>query len=334
MKILPAGWLTRNDRIAWTDSASSGSPSARTASGAPPSGRPGAALDQRVGAARAHLRREGRPGVGGDVPGRHRLDARRPPERLLGDVDAGAVVGGQEDEARRVGRGLGAQALEHLDAALHRRRQAAADFRRRRSDQDEFPRRDRAAVVHQALLLERVLGGRRVDEGGVDLAVARRLEHRQGRPGNEQHGDAGIGAEGALEAARQARFGQGAVDAEAHRAAPLGRLLRARAAGERRRRQGSGDEEAAARHPPHYCGRRPRSPGRGVAGTAGRKGLDPGATLASPPEQARRRALRHRPTSRDPPAAAIRPGQAPRSPLSRSPGRAAIARIHFASSLS
>ena len=196
-------------------------------------GRPGAALDQRVGAARAHLRREGRPGVGGDVPRRHRLDARGAPERLLGDVDAGAVVGGQEDEARRVGRGLGRAGARATSMPLCAGGgRPAADLRRRRPDEDELARRDRAAVVHQPLLLERVLGGRRVGEGGVDLAVARRLEHRQGRPGNEQHGDAGVGAEGVLEAARQARFGEGAVDAEAQRAAPLGRLLRARAAGE------------------------------------------------------------------------------------------------------
>jgi len=103
--------------------------------------------------------------------------------------------------------------------------------------------------VHQPLRVERVLGGRRVDEGGVDLAVARRLEHRQGRPRDEQDGDARVGAEGTLEASRQPRFGEGAVDAEAQRAAPLGRLLRVHATGEGRRRQGSGDEEAAARHP-------------------------------------------------------------------------------------
>ena len=148
--------------------------------------------------------------------------------------------------------------------------------------------------------------------------------------GNEQDGDARIGAEGALEAARQARFGERVVDAEAHRAAPLGRLLRRVPAGEGRCRQGSGDEEAAARHPCIIAAgdRGPRSGGRWDRRS---KGVRPGATLASSPRtSAPPRPLRHRPTSRDPPAAAIRSGQAPRSPLSRSPRpRRSIARIHL-----
>ena len=69
--------------------------------------------------------------------------------------------------------------------------------------------------------VERFLGLGRVDERRVDLAVADRLEHGERRAGNDQDGDAGIGAERVLQAARQARVDQGAIDAEAQRPAAL-----------------------------------------------------------------------------------------------------------------
>ena len=155
-------------------------------------------------------------------------------------------TGGQEDQAGRIGIGLDADLVERLDAALAGRRQAAARrLRRRRTDQDELALGDQPAVVDQALGVERLLGVGDVQQRGVDLAVANRIEHGERRPGNEQDGDPGIGAEGMLQAARQSRFDQRAVGAEPQRPAALARLRRL---GERRaapapprvRREGGG----------------------------------------------------------------------------------------------
>ena len=206
--------------------------------------RPSAAVDQRIGALRAHLGDERLLRIGGDVPRRGGRDLRRAPERLLGDVRAGAVTGGQEHQAGRVGVGLDADLVERLDAALAGRRQAAARrLRRRRTDQDELALADGSAVVDQALGGERLLGVGDVQEGGVDFAFAKRIEHGERRPGNEQEGDPGIGAEGLLQAACESRFDQRPVGAEPQRprarlAWSPGRAPRRRPGSTRERREG------------------------------------------------------------------------------------------------
>ena len=263
MKIFAAGWLTRNERIACTGSTRLGSPSTTTASGAPPATAHAPRSTSAKAAARAHLGAEAAPRLGRHVPGRDRLDARGAPERLLGDVHARAVVGGEEDDAGRIGQRLLMDPLDRLDGAAARRRQAAARAGRHRPDQDEFADGDGTPVVDQPLLLERVLGRRCVRQRGVDLAVAHGFQHRQRGTRHQQHGDPGIGAERVLQAARQPGLDERHVDAHSQRPGPSGRTLGARRPAQHRRSRGGDDEGTAAQH---------RTIIAGAPATAGRPG--------------------------------------------------------------
>ena len=174
-----------------------------------------------------------------------------------------------------------------LDAAPHRRRQAAADVRRRRSDEDEFARRDRAPVVDQPLLVERVLGGRRVDEGGVDLAVARPPRAPPG-PARERAArrcpcrrrrHAGGFAPAPIRRGRGRH--RGAAGRSARPASARARFGRRPSSPGQRRRRGGGSASA------HYCGRGPRSPGRGGCRDRRSIGVRPrGYTDATPRSRA------------------------------------------------
>jgi hypothetical protein len=294
MKILPAGWLTRNERIACTDSTSAGSPSTSTVSGAPPCR--AHALDQGVGAAGARLGDQRLLRIGVDVPGRDRRDPRGAPERLLGDVHAGAVAGGQEDEAVRIGIGPDPDDVERLDAAVPGRRSAPAGAwrsRRRRPDQDELALGDRLPIMDQALPVQVGLGLRDVEQRGIDLAVLERFEHRHRRPGNKQHGDARVGTERVLQALRQARRDERVVDPEAQRPAAIGWSFGDGRAGPQRRDAG-GEEQAPADHRPHYRGGLVRTAGLPAASPRGYTAGHP-RTCARPAPQRHRRRVVNRP---------------------------------------
>ena len=104
--------------------------------------------------------------------------------------------------------------------------------------------------MDQPLRGKRLLGVRDVQEGGVDFALAERIEHGERRSGNEQDGNSGIGAERVLQAARESRLDQRPVGAEPQRPAAfarLGRLGEHRAGGCRRQR---GEKVAPGNHHP------------------------------------------------------------------------------------
>ena len=138
------------------------------------------------------------------------------PERLLDDMRSRAVAGREEHYGLGGCRSQLLDAGEHIDAAVARRRQLAANSRHR-PDDDELTGGDHVAVMHEPLLVEGGFGRGRVGERGVDFAVANRVEHGQRGPRHHLHGDAGIGAERLLEIARQARLDQGPVGTEAQR---------------------------------------------------------------------------------------------------------------------
>ena len=218
MKILPAGCVIRNERIACTDSTSIGSPSTITISGAPPwANQAPRSTTAHAPRARTCATKSARAsavayqGAAGSIcAARQSACSTRCVPEPSPALRESRLPGLRRHHLLEVG--------QRIDAAAARRRRLAPLRRSRcRADDDEFARGDRPAVVDEALLVEAGLGVGRIGQGCIDFAVPRRFEHAQGRAGDEFHGDAGIGAEGLPQRARQARFDERTVDAEAQR---------------------------------------------------------------------------------------------------------------------
>ena len=300
--------------------------------------RPGAALDHRVGAAGTHLRGEARPrrrrstyhGATGSM-------LRRPPERLLGDVGARAVAGRQEDEARRVGRRPArGSALERLDAAAARAAAGGrATFARRRPDERRTrPRRSaRRSCTRPCLSSASSAVGR--------VGRARRRPRRRSAASSTASAGPGTSCTAMPVSAPKAccrlraRPDSTRARSTPRRSGPArsaGFCARAtRGAG--RRRQAAATKRRRRRHRRIIAVRRRPTVDARSSGAALRPPVDRRSTPGPTTTDQRRDHARCRaetPTHESRSATRrIRSGQAPRSPLSRSAGRAAIARISF-----